>query len=730
MLCLMRSWVWRRAIGCSPILLAATLALSLSACGQGRPMSVGEQIAAGEGAIVSVGDDIVVDIPPGALPSDTTITITRATEDDPAPAELEAATSVGPAFNIHLEGQELSKPVLLEVAFDPDLVPEDSPQDAVFLAFYDEEKNEWVPVDSTVDLDRHVVTVETDHLSWWNPFSWDLSELGDNVSRSIEGLLEWVGLPVADVPECEGSPKYMTVEFNDSLLACIQGTEAEGQAILRLANNRAYAVLIHLPPTVELRWASHGSLSDAAAAFLEENLGWGAVYIPPAGEAEFLLHFDDAGDIRLLSAPSDTTIALDILLTIFSMLVADPENVIDGMECLFEIMVPDTPEPRTAGDLLDVAKECVGVALKGRAGILWAAIRTFVTMGAATGELVVDRTFGSDTGEVTVTYRPPAPVGPATFTDPFAYCAAVGTVDWPGGDAGWVGPELPQAVSDGLERLLGSPPYPPYATSWRCVDGKVLACRTLDMHFVACSRRSTSREPTPEMVGFCQENPDSDIPFAVPGPRRSIYSWVCRAGAPAVVGQATSVDSRGFVPTEWHEIQEHGVEADLWEFAGQINQALAASDVAFFVERTIIQGIPCGWFGPVPPECEGNLDKEIMGIMDGVPGATVGAWTPPQYEENLQKWFGEVDDGAQDELGSGRFQLHGIMLKERPTLAATYMMTATLRQIVRFQLEQQQGQWRVVAVHWGRAAGPETSELLRLWETSSEGNYIKWPDFR
>jgi len=404
-------------------LLAAfvVLAVITPGCGGGEPTGVFKQTVGPDGGTMSIEKEIVIRIPAAALPSDATISITPATEDHPAPGELEAARSVGPAFKIDLGGRELSKPVVLEIAFDPDLLPEDSPEDAVFLAFYDEEKKQWVPVYGTVDLVRHVVAVETGHLSWWNPFSWDLSALAARIGRGLESFLAAVGLPVAEIPECGSGPAYMTVEFTDSLLACIEGTENEGQAILRLANNRAYGILVDLRRGVRLSDVSHGSLSDAAWAVLADRLGQDVVYVPPAGEAEFLLRFEQAGEITLSSAPSDITLGLDVLLAILSALGADPDNVVEGVKCLFEIMTAGDGEPPTLGDLLDVAKQCVGVALKGTAGIVWKAIKNLVTLGAATGELLVQRTqelFGGGQGEVTVTYNPPATQRPPTQEPP------------------------------------------------------------------------------------------------------------------------------------------------------------------------------------------------------------------------------------------------------------------------------------------------------------------------
>src|ERR671918_1505994 len=48
---------------------------------------------------------------------------------------------------------------------------------------------------------------------------------------------------------------------------------------------------------------------------------------------------------------------------------------------------------------------------------------------------------------------------PATFTDPFAYCAAVGTIDAP--DSRYTGPNVPEAVARGLMKAFSAPAAAP-----------------------------------------------------------------------------------------------------------------------------------------------------------------------------------------------------------------------------------------------------------------------------
>ena len=68
---------------------------------------------------------------------------------------------------------------------------------------------------------------------------------------------------------------------------------------------------------------------------------------------------------------------------------------------------------------------------------------------------------------------PAEPAMPATYSDAFAYCAAVGTVDDLG--AGYVGPRVPESVARGLQQALSAPETPidvlQNGTVWRCMGG-------------------------------------------------------------------------------------------------------------------------------------------------------------------------------------------------------------------------------------------------------------------
>lgn len=143
-----------------------------------------------------------------------------------------------------------------------------------------------------------------------------------------------------------------------------------------------------------------------------------------------------------------------------------------------------------------------------------------------------------------------------TYTDPFAYCAVVGTVDAPGHR--YVGPKVPRAIAEGLRRAFGLPdtaPLEPFLrnTYWRCMDGKVYACN-VGANLPCLERADTSARPSEAMVTWCRENPSAvAIPAVVTG-RRTVFVWRCQTGTPAIVRRVTAPDARGFLSNIWHEI--------------------------------------------------------------------------------------------------------------------------------------------------------------------------------
>jgi hypothetical protein len=171
--------------------------------------------------------------------------------------------------------------------------------------------------------------------------------------------------------------------------------------------------------------------------------------------------------------------------------------------------------------------------------------------------LLVCATQAASQGTITSAVSPASGSGqPATFTNPFAYCAAVGTVDAP--DPRYTGPKVPEVVAQGLKKAFGAPadaPLEPFLhnTFWRCMDGQVYAC-TVGANLPCQERADVSRRPTQGMTDFCKDNPHAEVIPAVATGRATVYEWKCAKGAPEVVRQFAQPDARGFLSHIWYAI--------------------------------------------------------------------------------------------------------------------------------------------------------------------------------
>ena len=156
----------------------------------------------------------------------------------------------------------------------------------------------------------------------------------------------------------------------------------------------------------------------------------------------------------------------------------------------------------------------------------------------------------------------PAPLGAAIalteghFVDPFAYCAAVGTIGAP--DARYTGPAMPEAVARGLKAALALPadgPVDPLLGNsiWRCMNGKVYAC-TVGANLPCSEKADARREPAPALADFCRQNPGAEaIPMAVTG-RATVFAWRCAGERPGIMRQFAHPDAAGYLAHIWYPI--------------------------------------------------------------------------------------------------------------------------------------------------------------------------------
>lgn len=143
----------------------------------------------------------------------------------------------------------------------------------------------------------------------------------------------------------------------------------------------------------------------------------------------------------------------------------------------------------------------------------------------------------------------------ATFTDPFAYCTAVGTVDTPGPP--YMGPKVPESVAMGLQKALNAPDIPigvlESGSFWRCMYGNVYGC-FVGANLPCEDKVDISRTPTQADAAYCAQNPNADVIPAVVTGRATAYEWRCSGSTPLIVRQVGQQDPRGFFSNIWYEI--------------------------------------------------------------------------------------------------------------------------------------------------------------------------------
>ena len=151
----------------------------------------------------------------------------------------------------------------------------------------------------------------------------------------------------------------------------------------------------------------------------------------------------------------------------------------------------------------------------------------------------------------------PAPTASfrASYSDPFAYCAATGTIDTP--DARYSGPAMPDVIVQAMvkQQMVSADAPADFQRHavWRCMDKRVWACQ-FGANIPCQEKADTSQVPTSALDDFCKANPVVDgVPADVTG-QATVYEWNCKAGKAEPGRQLFTVDPRGYLAEFWVEL--------------------------------------------------------------------------------------------------------------------------------------------------------------------------------
>jgi putative hemolysin len=143
--------------------------------------------------------------------------------------------------------------------------------------------------------------------------------------------------------------------------------------------------------------------------------------------------------------------------------------------------------------------------------------------------------------------------GAKSYSDPFLYCAAVGTIDTP--DERYTGEKMPEPIIRAMveQQIIAAdaPQEIQQNAVWRCMNNSVLVCH-YGANIPCLEKADSSQTPTPAMGDYCKANPTAEtIPADVTG-RTTVYEWKCTDSKPTVLRQVLTSDDQGFISEFWY----------------------------------------------------------------------------------------------------------------------------------------------------------------------------------
>ena len=312
-------------------------------------------ITASGGAIEIDGARVL--FPPGAVAKDVEVAVVLM---DPDVAELpgKSMIDVGPAISVDLGGSGLLAPVEISLA----LAPGAADVNTSAVVFGQRSGSDWEFVKADYDPASGMVMGTVDHFSWWNPLSWCYSCFFDELSQTVGEL---VGNRI-DPPTCSGqAPDWVDSFVTENIASApfVGCADAEGDvAVVRLANNRPYGVIVTSP--VPFAWGAVDHplpINDLAhEAFGRNAFGfedW--LYIPATSYAYVgIAEPDESTFVDLEAGPRAFTAVVDAMLLAldeYGGVALESDSAAElatgvAIEC-FGLSVINEPAPESVADV-------------------------------------------------------------------------------------------------------------------------------------------------------------------------------------------------------------------------------------------------------------------------------------------------------------------------------------------------------------------------------------------
>lgn len=315
------------------VLAAATMAASavLAGCGGGSHHSSSES-----------SHRKVDVVHPGSYPASGTTAVgggvtVRFLSPQPAKARLKVSTAGAPAApsgrapiaspaHFELVGGTFGKGAVITFPLPAALASPD-PAGVIEVGTREDGATGWSTAAAVVNPEARTVTVRAAHFSWYEPWTWDWSNLAADANQDIGQL---VGKRTGPASCSSSSPTWVRstpgVENGPALV--VRGcTESQnGNLVVQLVNNRAYGLVLHYGGPVTFGWHEAGGnpLDKQENKLADVLVGDNALYLPPGGRASVGISqpssFNEE-DFRV--DVTKASLGLDVLRTIGTDLLPD-----------------------------------------------------------------------------------------------------------------------------------------------------------------------------------------------------------------------------------------------------------------------------------------------------------------------------------------------------------------------------------------------------------------------
>jgi len=118
--------------------------------------------------VTSEDERLTMTIPEGTIAKgedDERLESLEMTTDENPPPPPEDAHVIGLAYSFGPAGATFDPPITLEFTYDPDTIPEGVNEENLVVAYYDEDAEEWVELECTVDPETHTITACVAHFT-------------------------------------------------------------------------------------------------------------------------------------------------------------------------------------------------------------------------------------------------------------------------------------------------------------------------------------------------------------------------------------------------------------------------------------------------------------------------------------------------------------------------------------------------------------------------------------